>query len=393
VSDPSIIAVGAPPTFRFQVARALQIDPDGVEWVPTVAAAEGFLVEGGHPEVLVLSPAIKEPDAFGLAEFVERSSPTTSVVMVRDGAMNGLLPKAMRAGIRDVIDLSQGGEELREALRRAVVWSGNLRSARGDTVAEAHRLPGTIVSVFSSKGGTGKTFLSSNLAVAIAQELTLDTALVDLEFGVGDVFSYFGKEADRPLQDIIALSEQADRDAIQGLGTKLHEHLWGYAPPANPASDTISSESMGKILRALRRTFDFTVIDATAGYSDPVLATFDLSDTICLIAGLDVVSLRHLSLALETLLSLGFPRDRFRIVLNRADSKVGLTPQDVERVMKVKVDAMIPSSRLVPTSLNKGAPVVLDQPRSEVSKALVAFARTLVPATAPVAKRGGLFRR
>ena len=150
---------------------------------------------------------------------------------------------------------------------------------------------------------------------------------------------------------------------------------------------------MGKILRALRRTFDFTVIDATAGYSDPVLATFDLSDTICLIAGLDVVSLRHLSLALETLLSLGFPRDRFRIVLNRADSKVGLTPQDVERVMKVKVDAMIPSSRLVPTSLNKGAPVVLDQPRSEVSKALVAFARTLVPATAPVAKRGGLFRR
>ena len=83
--------------------------------------------------------------------------------------------------------------------------------------------------------------------------------------------------------------------------------------------------------------------------------------------GLDVVGVKHLSKALDTLLSIGLPRERFRVVLNRADSKVGLDAADVERVMKIQVDAMIPSSRLVPTSLNKGRPVVLDEPTSEVS--------------------------
>jgi len=83
---------------------------------------------------------------------------------------------------------------------------------------------------------------------------------------------------------------------------------------------------------------------------------------------------KHLSKALDTLLTIGLPRERFRVVLNRADSKVGLDAADVERVMKIQVDAMIPSSRLVPTSLNKGRPVVLDEPTSEVSQSITSLA-------------------
>jgi pilus assembly protein CpaE len=91
---------------------------------------------------------------------------------------------------------------------------------------------------------------------------------------------------------------------------------------------------------------------------------------VCLVTGLDVVGVKHLSKALDTLLTIGLPRDRFRVVLNRADSKVGLDASDVERVMKIQVDAMIPSSRLVPMSLNKGRPVVLDEPGSEVAASI-----------------------
>jgi pilus assembly protein CpaE len=87
-----------------------------------------------------------------------------------------------------------------------------------------------------------------------------------------------------------------------------------------------------------------------------------------------VVGVKHLSKALDTLLTIGLPRERFRVVLNRADSKVGLDAADVERVMKIRVDAMIPSSRLVPTSLNKGRPVVLDDPNSEVSQSVTQLA-------------------
>jgi pilus assembly protein CpaE len=398
MTQSKIVAVGAPPTFRFQVARAVQTDPEAVEWMPTVTAAEAYIGDDhASPHVLVLSPNIKEPDAFGLADFVGRSSPATAVLLVRERVanLNGLLSAAMRAGIRDVIDLSRGGEELREALSRSLTWSESIRSRREEgSQAPAPGKAATTISVFSSKGGTGKTFLACNLAAAIAAKSMKDTALLDLDLGVGDVFSYFGKEPTRPLEDLMAVSEEADRDSVLELGSKLHPHLWGFASPADPAARQVSGEAMGKVVRALRGAFDYVVIDGTAAYSDPMLAAFDLSETICVIAGLDVVGLRHLSLALETLLAMGFPRERFNVVLNRADSKVGLTPEEAERVLKIRVDTMIPSSRLVPISLNQGRLLIHEVPKSDVAKAVFTLASKFAArADAPIQQRRRFGRR
>ena len=118
-------------------------------------------------------------------------------------------------------------------------------------------------------------------------------------------------------------------------------------------------------------------MDASADYTDLALSCFDLSDAICLVTALDVVGVKHLSKALDTLVGIGIPRDRFRIVLNRADSKVGLDSSDVERVMKIQVDTMIPSSRLVPMSLNRGKPVYLEEPNSDVTKSIRELATRL----------------
>ena len=151
---------------------------------------------------------------------------------------------------------------------------------------------------------------------------------------------------------------------------QVTDHLWAYGAPADPTAEAPAGEAIGKFLRAMRNDFPYVIVDASVDYSDSALVCFDLSELICLITSLDVVGVKHLGKALDTLLQIGLPRDRFRVVLNRADSKVGLDASDVERVMKVQVDAMIPSSRLVPTSLNKGRPVVLDEPSSEVAVAV-----------------------
>jgi pilus assembly protein CpaE len=388
-----VIAVGAPPTFRQQVARAMDTDPENVEWTPTVSVAESLLTEDGHaPNALVLSPTIKEVDAFGFSEFVGRMSPVSAVLLVRDRQANGVLPAAMRSGIRDVIDLSRGGEELRDALKRALEWSENLRAARDSKPVRTSEHRATVISVFSSKGGTGKTFLSCNMAWAIASVTQKDTALLDLEIDHADTFSYFGKEPNIPIQDLLALGEEEDREAILETGTKLGEHLWGYAPP--PTMEDVSGEAMGKVIRAFRDNFHFVVVDGSSRYSDAALAAFDLSDTVFLMAGLDVVGVRHLSLALQNLLSVGLPRDRFRIVLNRADSKVGLTAEEVERVMKVKVDGQIPSSRLVPVSLNQGRTVVDVEPKSPVAKAVQDLARKVAGnGTSEEPRKRGLFSK
>jgi pilus assembly protein CpaE len=297
----------------------------------------------------------------------------------------------MRSGIRDVIDLSRGGEELREALKRALEWSENLRLARDSKPVKTSEHRGTVVSVFSSKGGTGKTFLSCNLAFAIAEATKKDTALLDLEIDHADSFSYFGKEPSLPIQDLVALGDQEDRAMILETGTKLGEHLWGYAPP--PTMEEVSGEAMGKVIRSFRDNFHFVVIDGSSRYSDAALAAFDLSDTVFLIAGLDVVGVRHLSLALQNLLSVGLPRERFRVVLNRADSKVGLTAEEVEKVMKLKVDGMIPSSRLVPISLNQGRTVVQEEPKSAVARAVSDIAHKVAGNGAPEHRKRGLFSR
>jgi len=370
VTDNSVVAVGTPQSFRQQVARALEIEPDDVGWVQSATAAEELLITAYTKiDVLVLSPEVKEPDALGLAEFVGRSSPGTAIVLVRDHTWNGLLPAAMRAGIRDVVDMTQGADELRDAVERAVAWAANLRSVNNDPF-DTPTERGKIVSIFSSKGGTGKTFLTSNLASAIAELTGEDVAVVDLYTDMGDVFTYFGKEPSATIHDLMAIGEGASGEDIRAVGVSMGEHLWAYGAPPDPAAEAPAGEAIGKFLRAIRANFSWVIVDASVDYSDSALVCFDLSDTICLVTGLDVVGVKHLSKALDTLLSIGLPRDRFRVVLNRADSKVGLDAGDVERVMRIQVDAMIPSSRLVPTSLNKGRPVVLDEPSSEVSTSI-----------------------
>jgi len=402
----SVIAVGTPQGFRTTVARALEVEADDVGWVQSVTAAEEVLVESGEPvDVLVLSPEVKEPDALGLAEFVSRTAPMTAIVLVRERAGNGLLPAAMRAGIRDVVDLTRGSEEIRDAVERAIVWAESLRQMRGDALTKPTQR-GSVISVFSSKGGTGKTFLATNLATAIADLSGKDTAVVDLDVDMGDVYSYFGAEPNKQVTDLIALGEGADRETVIANAARFGEHLYGFGAVPDPSMQPPAGEAVGKYLRVLRQNFANVVVDASADYTDLALACFDLSDAICLVTGLDVVGVKHLSKALETLLTIGLPRDRFRIVLNRADSKVGLDAGDVERVMKIEVDTMIPSSRLVPTSLNKGRPVYLEEPNSDVSVSIrqlaerfmgpggaVNNASTSVEQEPEARRRRGLFRR
>ena len=123
----------------------------------------------------------------------------------------------MRAGIRDVVDMTQGTDELREAVERAIVWATNLRSATaarsGPTARKVSR--GHIVSVFSSKGGSGKTFLTTNLAAAIAAVTGQDMAVVDLDVDMGDVFTYFGREPSATIHDLMELGEGATSEQIR----------------------------------------------------------------------------------------------------------------------------------------------------------------------------------
>lgn len=377
MSTPAILAVGEP-TFRQQVALAMSLPPEAISWVGDAASAEKAVVESeGGTQLVAISPETGEGDALQIAEFANRVSPATAVVLVRSVSPNGSLTRFVRAGIRDVVDLSASPDDLTESLMRSLEWATSVQSQQGERGPYKESV-GKIVSVFSSKGGTGKTFVASNLAAALAERSGRDTALIDLDFGSSDVFSYYGRDPRRSLEDLFAPHGLDDKATILHAATELGPHLWGYGSAPDPSVEAIPAPGVGKILRALQMNFDFVVVDSAAQYTDQVLSALDASDAIYLVASLDVVGIRHLVKSLETLTSIGIPRHVIRTILNRADSKVGLEASDVEKVTGIAIDAQIPSSRLVPMSLNKGIPVVVDDPNSPVAQSIGALADSMM---------------
>jgi pilus assembly protein CpaE len=257
---------------------------------------------------------------------------------------------------------------------------------RGTASANGSRGPtGVVVAVFSTKGGTGKTFLACNLAAALAERSGSQVGLLDLDHDLGDVFAYFGAEPSRTLQELLTLDDGADAEAVAQLGTPLAKGITGFGSRPDPRAEPIPAAPIARMLSKLKDAFPFSVVDATSEYSDHVLAALDLSDAICLVTGLDAIGVRHMSIAMQTLQNLGVGRDRLHFVVNRADSKVDLTIQDIERLLEIRVDSRIPSSPLVPRSINQGKLLWFDKRRSDVSKGVEAFADRLMAKLTPEA--------
>jgi hypothetical protein len=168
--------------------------------------------------------------------------------------------------------------------------------------------------------------------------------LLDLDHDLGDVFAYFDAEPSRTLQELLTLDDGADAEAVAQLGTPLAKGITGFGSRPDPRAEPIPGAAIARMLSKLKDAFAFSVVDATSEYSDHVLAALDLSDAICLVTGLDAIGVRHMSIAIQTLQNLGVGRERLHFVVNRADSKVDLTIQDIERLLEIHVDSRISES-------------------------------------------------
>jgi pilus assembly protein CpaE len=221
--------------------------------------------------------------------------------------------------------------------------------------------------------------LSTNLAAALADRGRHEVVLVDLDLAFGDVAIALQLFPAHTIADAVSLADSLDDAALQALLTPHSPGLTTLVAPVEPgAADSISSELVAVILDRLKDMYDYVVVDTPPAFDDQVLAAFDASDVIALIATLDIPALKNLKLTLETLDLLNYPRERWHVVLNRADSKVGLSISEVEKTLGTGITTQIPSSRDVPATINRGVPIVLDNPTHPVSEAVKAFAELAV---------------
>jgi pilus assembly protein CpaE len=385
------IVVDGDPVTAQRLANACEA---GVEFVATMPALRQRLDVEPLPLTVVLGPSVPLHDAFDVAEQLRLRPPAVGVVLVRETIDTRLLAEAIRTGVREVVPAAD-----QSALSDAVKSSDALsRKIREVSTPEGHAdksVGARVVTVFSAKGGSGKTTMATNLAAALADRGRRDVVLVDLDLAFGDVAIALQLFPAHTIANAVPLGEDdLDFQALQILLTPHSPGLTTLVAPLEPsAAETVPASLVSRIVEVLKDNFDFVVIDTPPAFDDQVLAAFDASDVLVLIATLDIPALKNLKLTLETLELLNYPRDRWRVVLNRADSKVGLAVAEVERTLRVGITAKVPSSRDVPASINRGAPLVLENPRHPVSVAIRDFAEDHVapirPAEAGAQPSGG----
>jgi len=338
-------------------------------------------------DIVVVGPSVDLQQALRLAETMRVLRPALGVVLVRHRIDTAVLAEALRAGVREVVE-ARDLSGLHTAVRRVQVVAGAIReqfTTAGHAPPRPEGAPGgKIVTVFSAKGGCGKTTLATNMAAALADRGRREVCLVDLDLAFGDVAIALQLFPAHTIADVVPLGENVDFTAIGSLLTPHSPGLTTLVAPVEPGgSEAIPASMVGHILTLLRDQFDYVVVDTPPAFDDQVLTAFDLSDVVCLLATLDIPALKNLKLTLETMELLNYPRDRWRIVMNRADSKVGLSISEVEKTLRTTISVQIPSSRDVPAAINRGVPIVLDDPKHPVSVAIRTFAERDVvgPAT------------
>jgi pilus assembly protein CpaE len=347
-------------------------------WKTLQETANDLLVVGcsGHSERVLL-----------FIENAVRDRPNRPIVVLCQGSPNGFVQRVFEAGADDILRLPETSDTMYFTFQKAV--------------ARKHGAPGgsttklaPLICILGPKGGTGKTLTAANLGVALAEK-GHRTVAIDLDLQFGDLGLSLGLA---PEQTIFDLSRAAGAIDGERVGHYLVEHQSGLrvllAPSRPDQAAVVTVELLREVYGALRATHDFVLVDTPPGFTPEVIATIDSSTEVIIVGMLDALSLKNTKLGLETLDLMGYDRSRVRVVLNRADSRVGITTEDVTAVLGHAPDVLVPSDREVPRALNEGVPIVMARRQSAVTRAFKELAASLEkPAAAPTPEAGKQSRR
>lgn len=323
--------------------------------------------------VLVIGPGQPTQRSLRAATQIQQEFPGVGVVLVAAQVTATVQQAGMRAGVREIVAVNATKKQFREAVANASDVAAQAAAGREAPAAPADL--GRVITVFSSKGGVGKSVVASNLAVSLAESTKEDVVLVDLNLESGDLPIMLGLDPSRSIYDATVNIDKLDVEGLERYTVHYREHLALLAAPPEPGyAEKVPADAVRRVLHMLRQRYRYVVVDGASSFTEQMLAAIDESDELVLVASMDLPTIKNLKLALGTLDALKLSSRPVKIVLNRADAKVGMSVRDVERSIRRKVDVLVPSSRDVTASLNRAEPLALSSPRSDVSAALAKLA-------------------
>jgi pilus assembly protein CpaE len=359
---------------REALERHLEVELVG--WSADVSEGSAVLA-GGHLGVVLHGTRGTFPED-ELAKIREHTR--APVILLASGESSAVLEQALESDIADVLLLPQMTENVVFAIRKASRSGGKATGGGGRR--------GRVVTVFSPKGGTGKTCIATNAAAAFAKHEGKKTLLLDLDLQFGDAAIMLGIEPDKTIYDLVVAPGELDTEKLAGYVTRHGCGLDVLPAPLRPEdAELVTEAKLAQLLEVARESYDVIVVDTSPFFHGPMLATLDRTDELLLVCSLDVPTIKNVRLALQTLELLSFPDERIRIVLNRANSKVGMKPGEVEGALDAKVRFAVPSDRAVPIAVNRGNPAVLAEAKGDFARAVRGMARELVPVETEAASK------
>lgn len=329
-----------------------------------------------QPDVVLMDINMPEMDGITATENIRKKVPFTQIVILSVQGDSNYMRRAMLAGARDFLTKPIDVDELSAAIRRAgrvarnekEKLSGSPYAGSGGTVGLTGTLMpgdhGRVITVFSSKGGTGKTTLASNLAVAIR---AMDRAVVAVDGNLqfGDLAFSFNEQARNNITDLAVSANELDREVVAEVMIEHEESgVQLLAAPMRPEqADSISGEQFASILEFLRGMYPYVIVDCSSLLTDVTLAALDASDLVLLVTSQDIPSVKNARLFLDVADALGIIDEQILVVMNRYDKRRNITPERVQKNFKKEIAAVIPlDEKLIIPSMDRGEPFAMKGP-------------------------------
>jgi pilus assembly protein CpaE len=388
-----VLIVDDIPETRDHLTKLLGFEAD-IEVVGSAASGAQAITLAKEltPDVVLMDINMPDMDGIAATERLSAEVPDAAVVMMSVQGEADYLRRSMLAGAREFLVKPFSSDELTASIRQVHAREVEKQSRRaaapvmvssgegGAAAPAAGDRDGRIVAIFSPKGGVGRTTIAVNMAVAAATELGKSVLLMDGSFQFGDVGVLLNlNPKNKSIADLVPELEAGEPES---LDTFVINHSTGIrvllAPPSPEMAELITPTAVKRVLEAVRRQHDLVIVDCTSWFNETTLSILDAADVVLTILSLEITSIKNMRLFLEVADQLGYEHGKIKLVLNRADSSLGIRVTDVENSIGRKVDHTIVSDgRSVVYALNRGVPFFLSNREAQVSQDILRLASTV----------------
>ena len=376
---------------RENIRKLLQFEPD-VEVVGVARTGREAIdiSKDVKPDVLLMDINMPDMDGIAATEIIRKIVPFTQIVILSIQNDPNYMRRAMLAGARDFLTKPPTIDELNSAIRRAGAMAHDERSktpqVSGVQTSKAggvHPLGssvagGKVITFYSPKGGSGCTTLATNLAVCLNNEDT-SVVIVDGNLQFGDVAVFLNEQGKFSILDLTQRADELDPEIINNVTIKHSQSgIRILAAPMKPEqADMVSGEQFSKVIRYLRNTYSYVIIDTASSLQNITASAIDNSDLLILLTTQDIPSIKNSRLFLDEIDALGFDRKRIIFVMNKFDKRIGITAEKVSENLKQEITAVIPFEERVIVSVNRGIPFLLVDKSRPLSRSILSLAEVV----------------